>query len=561
MSKRFIIGVELLTGLAIGAAASAAVVSLIIVFLVDKDIKAESGHMATVTAYTISRAVDASDTSNEFSIITDPLVRSGSFEAAVMLDGSGNMIAGSGISSENIPVPGETRGWYFSQCADTDHFVGVMPSESSISSIYRSLIIGLAALTAALAVLAFFTPRYLARTVISPLREILIEADRFSNGGGIDPEAAGASFHRLVELLHDRDQQLNDLRKRAEKRADRVEKRSAAMLSVLGSAVFSIDGSGNLSLFNRQSKEMFDLSDSDINNEFPWEKTEAGRQIKPILLSAGKAGNTSSEFQIRDDVVKQDRMYSVVISRSKQDEIDVLVTDVTRISELERRIADQSAMADIGAASAGISHEMGNTLCALSGYVDLLTRGHSDKRTENIISEVKREVESAQGLINSFGSFARSPEPVKANLGSNDVISICREACRLNEDRCSVSTSIDGFFINADKKLLSSCICNVVRNAVEADRSSLIEISINRKGTNLLISVADTGPGLSIDGEEAFRPFRTTKNRSSGNMGLGLSVSRRIIRSMGGELSGENRDEGGALFTILIPIQENQGGY
>lgn len=561
MSKRFIIGVELLTGLAIGAAASAAVVSFIIVFLVDKDIKAESGHMATVTAYAISRAVDASDTSNEFNIITDPLVRSGSFEAAVMLDDSGNMLARSGISSENVPVPGETQGWYFSQCADTGHFVGVRPSRSSISSIYRSLIIGLAALTAALAVLAFFTPRYLARTVISPLREILIEADRFSNGGGIDPEAAGASFHRLVELLHERDQQLNDLRKRAEKRADRVEKRSAAMLSVLGSAVFAIDGRGNLSLFNRQSKEMFDLSDSDINNEFPWEKTEAGRRIKPILLSAGKAGNTLSEFQIRDDIVKQDRMYSVVISRSKLNEIAVLVTDVTRISELERRIADQSAMADIGAASAGISHEMGNTLCALSGYVDLLTRGHSDERTQNIISEVKREVESAQGLINSFGSFARSPEPVKANLGSDDVISICREACRQNEDRCSVSTSIDGFFINADRKLLSSCICNVVRNAVEADRSSSIEISINRKGTNLLISVADTGPGLSIDGEEAFRPFRTTKNRSSGNMGLGLSVSRRIIRSMGGELSGENRDEGGALFTILIPIQENQGGY
>jgi len=561
LRKRFIIGVELLTGLAIGAAAAATVVSFLIVFLVDKDIEAESGHMATITAYAISRTIEASDTSNQFDTITAPLVRSGSLEAAVMLDYSGNMIAGSGISSEDIPVPGETKGWYFAGCAETDHIVGVRPCRSSISAIYRSLIIGLAALTAALAVLAFFTPRYLSRTVISPLREILFEADRFSSGGGIDPEAAGASFHRLVELLHDRDQQLNDLRKRAEKRADRVEKRSAAMLSVLGSAVFSIDGNGNLSLFNRQSKEMFELSDGDIDKEFPWEKTEAGRKLKPILLSQDKLGNTSSEFQIRDDVVKQDRMYSVVISRSGVNEIAVLVTDVTRISELERRIADQTAMADIGAASAGISHEMGNTLCALSGYVDLLTRGHSDERTQNIISEVKREVESAQGLIISFGSFARSPEPVKANLGRDDVVSICEEACRLNEDRCSVSTSIDEFFINADRKLLSSCIYNIVRNAVEADSSSSVRISINRKGTNLLISVADSGPGLSIDSDEAFRPFRTTKNRSSGNMGLGLSVSRRIIRSMGGELSGENRDESGALFTILIPIQENQGGY
>jgi signal transduction histidine kinase len=561
LSKRFIIGVELLTGLAIGSATAAVLVSFIIVFLVDKNLEAESGHMATVTAYAISNTIDATDISGEFETITDPIVQSGSIEAAVILDSSGNMIAGSGISLEDLPVPGETQGWYFSQCAETDHIVGVRPSRSSISSIYRALILGLAVLTAALAVLAIFTPRYLARTVISPLREILVEADLFSSGGGTNPEAAGASFHRLVELLHDRDQQLNDLRKRAEQRADRVEKRSAAMLSVLGSAVFAIDGRGNLSLFNRQSKELFDLSNTDINNEFPWEKTEAGRQLKPILLSLDKAGNTLSEFQIRDDIVKQDRMYSVVISRSRVDEIAVLVTDVTRISELERRIADQSAMADIGAASAGISHEMGNTLCALSGFVDLLTRGHSDERTQNIISEVKREVDSAQDLINSFGSFARSPEPVTANLGRDDIISICEEACSLCEGRCLVDTSINEFSINADRKLLSSCISNIVRNAVEADTSSSVEISINRKDANLLISVADSGPGLSIDGEEAFRPFRTTKNRSSGNMGLGLSVSRRIIRSMGGELSGENRDEGGALFTILIPIQENQGGY
>jgi len=47
----------------------------------------------------------------------------------------------------------------------------------------------------------------------------------------------------------------------------------------------------------------------------------------------------------------------------------------------------------------------------------------------------------------------------------------------------------------------------------------------------------------------------TTKNRSTGNMGLGLSVSRRIIRSMGGELSAADSEEGGALFTIQLPLQ------
>ncbi|MCK4807966.1 MAG: ATP-binding protein, partial [Candidatus Aegiribacteria sp.] len=118
--------------------------------------------------------------------------------------------------------------------------------------------------------------------------------------------------------------------------------------------------------------------------------------------------------------------------------------------------------------------------------------------------------------------------------------------------------SVDDLSIKADRRLLASCICNIVKNAIEADSSSAVEISIKRNENNLMISVADTGPGLSLDREEVFRPFRTTKKRSSGNMGLGLSVSRRIIRSMGGELSGENRTEGGTLFTILFPVQQRR---
>lgn len=555
MSKKYIIGVELLTGLVIGAAAAAVAVSFIIVFLIDKDLEAEKGHMATVTAYAISNSIDTFNTAGKFESIAGPLVQSGNLESAVILDSRGDMIAGAGISSEDLPITEETPEWYFVRQPGSDLLIGVRTGKSSISIIHRTLIIGLAALTAALAVLAFFTPRYLARTVIHPLREILVEADRFSSGSGADPEAAGASFHRLVELLHEREQQLNELREKAEQRADRVEERSGAILSVLGSAVLAIDGKGNLSLFNRQSKELFSLSDDDIRKEFPWEKTPAGYQLKPLLLSMRKTGNTLSEFQIRDDAVNVNRMYSVEISRSRADEIAVLVTDVTRISELEKRIADETAMADIGAASAGISHEMGNTLCALSGFVDLLARGHSDERTLNILSEVKREVDSAQERISSLEYFARSPEPVSSNLDRDDIVSICREACRLDSDRCSVKASVDDLSIKADRRLLASCICNIVNNAIEADSSSAVEISIRRDDKNLIVLIADTGPGISIDREDVFRPFMTTKNRSSGNMGLGLSVSRRIIRSMGGELMGENRTKGGALFTILLPVQ------
>jgi two-component system C4-dicarboxylate transport sensor histidine kinase DctB len=62
-----------------------------------------------------------------------------------------------------------------------------------------------------------------------------------------------------------------------------------------------------------------------------------------------------------------------------------------------------------------------------------------------------------------------------------------------------------------------------------------------------------------MDSEELFRPFRSTKDRSSGNMGLGLPVSRRIVRAMGGEITGRNGSEGGAVFEIILPLGTNGG--
>ncbi len=553
------IGVELLTGLSIGAAAAAAAVAFMTAFLVNRDLSSESGHMATVTAFAVGRALEEGEPSEYLENIVEPLVRSGNLQGAVVMDRSGEMLASYGDTGTDGPLPGEDHDWYFAEIPNDDLLVGIKPGMTSTSGIYRALIIGLATLTAALAVLAFLTPRYLSRTVITPLRDILSEADRFTTGAGSNPETAGASFHRLVELLHHREKQLNEMRENAEKRADRIEKRSAAILSVLGSAVFAIDRAERLLLFNRQSEELFQLEYQDIGSPFPWDRSLPGRSLRPLVVRGSGEPGSKTELQVPVDGGRDKRIYSVEISRAKTDEIAVLVTDVTRIGELERRIADQTAMADIGAASAGISHEMGNTLCALSGFVDLLARGHSDERTTNILSEVRNEVESARALIESFGSFSKSPQPVASRLDRKMIEEILNEVRRSFPERCTVSMDQGEMAINADAKLLAACVRNLVRNAREASDDSNIEIKLTVDGTHAVISVSDDGPGLKMDSEEIFRPFRTTKERSSGNMGLGLPVSRRIIRTMGGELSGRNVTGGGAVFEIVLPILQEGG--
>jgi two-component system sensor kinase FixL len=84
-----------------------------------------------------------------------------------------------------------------------------------------------------------------------------------------------------------------------------------------------------------------------------------------------------------------------------------------------------------------------------------------------------------------------------------------------------------------------------------ADRRELLVRT--RAGEQLLsVDVSDTGPGISADiAANLFQPFVTTK---AGGMGVGLSISRRIIRSHGGDLTVRSNESGGACFTFTLPI-------
>jgi len=83
-----------------------------------------------------------------------------------------------------------------------------------------------------------------------------------------------------------------------------------------------------------------------------------------------------------------------------------------------------------------------------------------------------------------------------------------------------------------------------------------IEISIERLDSRLNISFRDHGPGIpQSELGKVFEPFYTTKKAGQG-LGLGLSISYRIIESMGGHLSVSNHPMGGAVFTINLPVAD-----
>jgi two-component system C4-dicarboxylate transport sensor histidine kinase DctB len=115
----------------------------------------------------------------------------------------------------------------------------------------------------------------------------------------------------------------------------------------------------------------------------------------------------------------------------------------------------------------------------------------------------------------------------------------------------------DGLAVLGQQVRVEQVLVNLLRNGIDASAEKgggRVTLQAEVDGAQALLRVADDGAGLS-DAVQArlFEPFFTTKRRGDG-LGLGLSISASIANALGGSLQGVNRPEGGAQFTLRLPL-------
>ena len=118
--------------------------------------------------------------------------------------------------------------------------------------------------------------------------------------------------------------------------------------------------------------------------------------------------------------------------------------------------------------------------------------------------------------------------------------------------------SADDDMVLVDRVQIQQVLMNLMRNAMEAMKdSSRRDLTVRTTpldDTQLQIDVSDTGPGIAEEiASRLFQPFVTSK---AGGMGIGLSISRRIIQSHGGDLTYRKNDAGGATFSFILPTAQ-----
>jgi signal transduction histidine kinase len=237
----------------------------------------------------------------------------------------------------------------------------------------------------------------------------------------------------------------------------------------------------------------------------------------------------------------------------------ILFADLTdaRRREEDGRVA--ASLAQLGELTAGLAHELRNSLATLQGYLTLIDRRPGEERIADYLEEIRHETGHLQRVLEDFLAFAR---PGSVRLEMIDLEKLVRRAAAdpaIGDSRVSVHAE-DLALVLADPQLLERAVRNLLHNAAQAQQgigvADPVKVEIAVRDQEVELSIEDRGPGLPSElADRLFVPFASER---PGGVGLGLALAHRIVALHGGALHLDNREGGGV--SARITLRQRDGG-
>ncbi len=230
--------------------------------------------------------------------------------------------------------------------------------------------------------------------------------------------------------------------------------------------------------------------------------------------------------------------------------------------------ADTSRRVTMSALTGSIAHELSQPLSAMIYNAEALqlmikaSRATTENITE-ILADIHADGVLAGEIIERHRAMLRSRKIEKKEVDLREVVSdtLALVAYDIRERHVEVSVNLpaNACRLHGDPVLLEQVLVNLVINAMDAMAATppgrrRITISSESSGTDVVVVVHDSGPGLPADLlDRLFTPFVTTK---SNGVGIGLAIARTIVEAHGGTISARNSPVGGAIFTLTLPATD-----
>jgi signal transduction histidine kinase len=255
------------------------------------------------------------------------------------------------------------------------------------------------------------------------------------------------------------------------------------------------------------------------------------------------------------DLVNLDRQLQQVVRQVEE--------VAERLQRHQREMLRAEQLSAVGQLAASVAHEIRNPLTSVKMLVD------SGLRTQNrkpltlddlkvIHGEVGRLEQTVQGLLD----FARPPAPQRWACDLRPVVGQAVDLVRARARQQNVTIEVDSadqpVMANVDGGQLANVLVNLFLNALDAmPQGGRLQVTLEAAGPEeSRLTISDTGSGIPAEmAGRLFAPFASTKPTGTG---LGLSICRRIIEEHDGCIVAGNRPEGGARFTITLPVASGE---
>ena len=232
---------------------------------------------------------------------------------------------------------------------------------------------------------------------------------------------------------------------------------------------------------------------------------------------------------------------------------------------LEKQLRHSESLATVGKLAAGVAHELGAPLNVIDARAEqILNKPDAPpEKLERNLQIIRANAARITRIVRELLNLARPFNLRFANVKIDDLIKSALEqfenAAENGEIKIEYEKLACETFISADRDFMLQVLTNIFQNAVQAmNGAGVLRIGCETAENGFAaVRISDTGGGIASEHlEKIFDPFYTTKDIGQGT-GLGLAVSSRIVEEHGGRIEAVNNSDGGATFTIFLPIIKN----
>lgn len=451
-----------------------------------------------------------------------------------------------------------------------------------------------------IAVVLLATLGYLAATrIVTPVRQLQEAAQSIGRGElrqsiqiktGDELETLAEEFNRMNKQLEVAFAGLTDQVTMKTQEVQYLQRSTDQILDAVPTPILIVDDQEQVQYVNRTGRAAFGLTDDPgparrLFDILPVESASQ-QQLRRELWTQQTAGGgpvpgrdeTESAEDIRDPLaprlettpssrqgelllgphVYQYQWFRVTGRPGETDRIGLVLRDTTEDSLIQEKLVQAEKSGSLGVLTAGIGHELNNPLFGILGLGEALQEEGDPARVKAFAQDIVQQGKRMAAIIRDFtGVASRETSDQRQSVHLEREIDLALETvtASLGTPELIIERQYAGnSLVSALPDQLRQAFINILMNAFQAMKGKgLLRIRTALSGESVVTTIVDSGPGIPKQHlSKIFDPFFTTKDQGEGS-GLGLTVSRRIVRKFGGDIRLESVEGAGTTCIVTLP--------